>query len=100
RGGLERRPPVAPARIEKILEGLELETTLGRGDNGATVNELRPLIPGPGEATGARAPPRLTPALRGRTTLEGKPAVAFPARFVDGAVFLGPFQVGVVPPLF
>jgi len=26
--------------------------------------------------------------------------VAFPVRFADGAVFLGPFQVGVVPPLF
>jgi membrane protein len=25
---------------------------------------------------------------------------AFPVRFTDGAVFLGPFQVGVVPPLF
>jgi hypothetical protein len=31
---------------------------------------------------------------------EGKPAVAFPIRFTDGAVFLGPFQVGAVPPLF
>jgi hypothetical protein len=26
--------------------------------------------------------------------------VAFPVRFVDGAVFLGPFQVGMVSPLF
>jgi hypothetical protein len=32
--------------------------------------------------------------------LDGKPAVAFPLRFADGAVFLGPFQVGVVSPLF
>ena len=32
--------------------------------------------------------------------LEDKPAVAFPIRFEDGAVFLGPFQVGSVPPLF
>jgi len=32
--------------------------------------------------------------------LEGKKARAFPLRFVDGAVFLGPLKVGQVPPLF
>ena len=33
-------------------------------------------------------------------TLEGKKARAFPLRFADGAVFLGPLKVGMVPPLF
>jgi hypothetical protein len=33
-------------------------------------------------------------------TLEGKPARAFPLRFVDGAVFLGPLKVAQTPPLF
>ena len=46
------------------------------------------------------AAPGLVAALGQRTELEGKPAVAFPVRFVDGAVFLGPFQVGMVSPLF
>ena len=32
--------------------------------------------------------------------LEGKKARAFPLRFVDGAVFLGPLKVGQVPALF
>ena len=35
-----------------------------------------------------------------RAELEGKKARAFPLRFVDGAVFLGPLKVGQVPPLF
>jgi hypothetical protein len=42
----------------------------------------------------------LVAALGQRTVLDGKPAVAFPIRFADGAVFLGPFRVGEVPPLF
>ena len=35
-----------------------------------------------------------------QTTLEGKPAVAMPLKFTDGAVTLGPIPVGKVPPLF
>lgn len=33
-------------------------------------------------------------------TLEGKPARAFPLKFVDGAVFFGPLKVAQIPPLF
>jgi hypothetical protein len=32
--------------------------------------------------------------------IEGRKARAFPLRFVDGAVLLGPLKVGQVPPLF
>ncbi|HEV3499062.1 MAG TPA: DUF2125 domain-containing protein, partial [Bradyrhizobium sp.] len=32
--------------------------------------------------------------------LEGKKARAFPLRFVDGVVFLGPLRVAQIPPLF
>ena len=39
-------------------------------------------------------------ALGKEVELEGKKARAFPLRFVDGAVFLGPLKVGQVPPLF
>ena len=49
---------------------------------------------------GARRLEELVAALGQKTVLEGKPAVAFPVRFNDGTVFLGPFQVGVVPPAF
>ena len=34
------------------------------------------------------------------TTLEGKPAVAMPVKFTDGAATLGPIPLGKVPPLF
>ena len=39
-------------------------------------------------------------ALGKEAVLEGKKARAFPLRFVDGAVFLGPLKVGQTPPLF
>lgn len=35
-----------------------------------------------------------------QTTLEGKPAVAMPLKFTDGAATLGPIPLGQVPPLF
>ncbi|HEX7566719.1 MAG TPA: DUF2125 domain-containing protein, partial [Bradyrhizobium sp.] len=39
-------------------------------------------------------------ALGKEAVLEGRKARAFPLRFVDGAVFLGPLKVGNIPPLF
>ena len=40
-------------------------------------------------------------ALLGKQTdLEGKPAVAMPLKFTDGAVTLGPIPVGTIPPLY
>ncbi len=39
-------------------------------------------------------------ALGKEAVLEGKPARAFPLRFVDVAVFIGPLQVAQTPPLF
>ena len=35
-----------------------------------------------------------------KTVLEGKPAQAFPLRFVEGAVLLGPFKIAQTQPLF
>jgi hypothetical protein len=45
------------------------------------------------------APGRVA-ALGQRTVLEGTQAVTFPVRFAGGTIFLGPFQVGVMAPLF
>jgi hypothetical protein len=39
-------------------------------------------------------------ALGKEAVLEGKKARAFPLRFADGAVFLGPLKVAQIPPLF
>jgi hypothetical protein len=78
----------------------DIDRILSEGQIGATFNALDRLVPGLGDVARQNAAPGLIAALGERTTLEGKPAVAFPVRFVDGAIFLGPFQVGVVPPLF
>jgi hypothetical protein len=39
-------------------------------------------------------------ALGQPATLEGRPAVALPLRFDDGAMFLGPVPIGKTPALF
>jgi hypothetical protein len=39
-------------------------------------------------------------ALGQKTTLEGRPAVALPLRFEDGAMLLGPIPIGKTPALF
>ena len=39
-------------------------------------------------------------ALGQKTSLEGRPAVALPLRFEDGAMFLGPIPIGKTPALF
>ena len=99
-GGLNGELQVTVVGIEKILKMFDIDRILSEGQIGATFNALDRLIPGLGGVARQSAGPGLIAALGERTTLEGKPAVAFPVRFVDGAVFLGPFQVGVLPPLF
>jgi hypothetical protein len=39
-------------------------------------------------------------AIGTESTLEGKKARTFPLKFADGAVLLGPFKVGQIPPLY
>lgn len=100
RGGLDGTLRVTVVGIEKILKMLDIDRMMTEGQVGATFNALDRLIPGLGGMARQSAAPSLIAALGQRTELEGKPAVAFPIRFADGTVFLGPFQVGVVPPLF
>jgi hypothetical protein len=100
RGGLDGALQVTVLGIEKLLKMLDIDRMMTEGQIGATFNALDRLVPGLGGIARQSAAPSLIAALGQRTSLEGKPAVAFPVRFVDGTVFLGPFQVGVVPPLF
>jgi hypothetical protein len=100
RGGLDGDLQVTVVGIEKVLKMFDIERIMSEGQIGATFNALDRLIPGLGGIARQSAAPGLVAALGQRAVLEGKPAVAFPIRFADGAVFLGPFQVGVVPPLF
>jgi len=99
----EQRVENAPFRVRYIaptqcclLQKGSLESKL----DSSVKNRQHALVPGLGGIARQSAAPSLIAALGQRTTLEGKPAVAFPIRFVDGTVFLGPFQVGAVPPLF
>src|SRR5215471_3297336 len=100
RGGLEGNLQVTVVGIEKILKMFDIDRIMSEGQIGATFNALDRLVPGLGGIARQSAAPSLIAALGQRTTLEGKPAVTFPIRFVDGTVFLGPFQAGAVPPLF
>jgi Uncharacterized protein conserved in bacteria (DUF2125) len=79
---------------------LDIDRMMTEGQVGASFNALDRLVPGLGGMARQSAAPSLIAALGERTELEGKPAVAFPIRFDDGTVFLGPFRVGAVPPLF
>jgi hypothetical protein len=99
-GGLDGNFQLTVVGIEKLLKMLDIERFMSEGQVGATLSALDRLIPGLGGLARQNAGPGLIAALGQRTMLEGKPAVSFSARFVDGAVFLGPFPVGKVPPLF
>ena len=100
RGGLDGNLQVTVVGIEKLLKMFEIDRIMSEGQIGATMSALDRLVPGLGGIARQNAAPGLVAALGQRTVLDGKPAVAFPVRFADGTVFLGPFQVGVVPPLF
>jgi hypothetical protein len=100
RGGLDGSLQVTVVGVDKLLKMLDLDRMMSEGQVGATLSALDRLIPGLGGIARQNAGPGLVAALGQRTVLEDKPAVAFPVRFADGTVFLGPFQVGEVPPLF
>jgi hypothetical protein len=100
RGGLDGNFQVTVVGMEKVLKLFDIERIMSEGQIGASLSALDRLIPGLGGIARQSAVPGLVAALGQRATLEGRPAVAFPLRFSDGAVFLGPFQVGQVPPLF
>jgi hypothetical protein len=100
RGGLDGNLQVTVVGIEKVLKMFDIERYMSEGQIGKTISALDRLIPGLGGIARQNAAPGLVAALGQRTVLEGKPAVAFPVRFADGTIFLGPFQVGQLAPLF
>ena len=85
--------------LEKVLKMFDIDRIMSEGQIGSTLGALDRLIPGLGDIARQSAP-SLIASIGQRTVLEGKPAVAFLLRFVDGVVFLGPVQVGRVAPLF
>lgn len=106
--GIER---VVPALgIDKMLEEGVPQATLDRVAPGVKSQDLNKLfgaldraIPGLGKAIKQNANAGVAAGINSLGTeavLEGRKARAFPLRFVDGVVFLGPLKVGQVPPLF
>jgi hypothetical protein len=106
--GIEK---VVPALgIDKMLEQGVPQATLDRVAPGVKTKDLTNLfgaldraIPGLGKAVQQNANVGVAAGINSLGTeaeLEGKKARAFPLRFVDGAVFLGPLRVAVIPPLF
>jgi hypothetical protein len=118
-GNLDGELQMTVAGIEKVIPALGIEKMLDEGVPQATLDRVAPgvktqdvsnllgaldrAIPGLGKAVKQSVNSGLTAgvnALGKEAVLEGKKARAFPLRFVDGAVFLGPIKVGQTPPLF
>ena len=118
-GRIEGELQMTVAGIEKVIPALGIEKMLEEGVPQATLDRVAPgvktqdlnnlfgaldrAIPGLGKVVKQNANTGVAAginALGKAAELEGKKARAFPLRFVDGAVFLGPLKVGQVPPLF
>lgn len=101
---------IAALGIDKLLEMGVPQEALDRiapGIKSQDVNNilgaLDRAIPGLGNVVRKNAGSGLAAGVNSIGTaavLEGKPARAFPLKFVDGAVFFGPLRVAQIPPLF
>ena len=102
-GGLDGQMQITMVGIEQVLKALDLDRIMSEGKVGQAVNALDRLVPGLSNLARQNARPGILAGLGAigqSTMLEGKPAITLPLRFADGAVMLGPFPVGRVPPLF
>ncbi len=118
-GMLDGELQMVVAGLEKIVPALGIDKILEQGVPQETLDRLAPglkteqvdrlmgtldrMLPGLGNVVRQKAPAALSAgvAMIGqKTTLEGKPAQAFPLRFAQGAVYLGPFRFAQTPPLF
>ncbi|QWG19172.1 DUF2125 domain-containing protein [Bradyrhizobium sediminis] len=118
-GRIDGELQMTVAGIEKVIPALGIEKMLEEGVPQATLDRVAPgvrsqdvsnllgaldrAIPGLGKVVKQNANVGVAAginALGKESVLEGKKARAFPLRFVDGAVFLGPLKVAQIPPLF
>ena len=119
RGRLEGELQMTVAGIEKVIPALGIEKMLDEGVPQATLDRVAPgvktqdinnllgaldrAVPGLGKVVKQNANVGVAAGINSlgkEAVLEGKKARAFPLRFADGAVFLGPVKVGQIPPLF
>jgi hypothetical protein len=118
-GRIDGELQMTVAGIEKVIPALGIDTMLQDGVPQATLDRVAPgvktqdlnnlmgalnrAVPGLGNVVRQNANIGVAVGINSlgkEATLEGRKARAFPLRFVDGAVFLGPLKVGQVPPLF
>ncbi len=118
-GRLDGELQMTVAGIEKVIPALGIEKMLDEGVPQSTLDRVAPgvktqdvnnllgaldrAIPGLGKVVKQNANVGVAAginALGKEAVLEGRKARAFPLRFVDGTVFLGPLKVAQIPPLF
>jgi hypothetical protein len=118
-GLLDGELQMVVAGLDKIVPALGIDKILEQGASQETLNRLAPglkteqvdkamgaldkLIPGLGNVVRQQAPAALggiVGMIGQKTTLEGRPAQAFPLRFAEGAVYLGRIRIAQTQPLF
>jgi hypothetical protein len=118
-GNVDGELQVVAAGIDRVVPLLGIDKMLEQGVPQATLDRVAPgvrskdvnnlmgaldrAIPGLGKVVRQNANVGVAAginALGKEAVLEGRPARAFPLRFVDGAVFLGPLKIAQAPPLF
>jgi hypothetical protein len=109
-GRLDGELQMTVAGIEKMLDEGVPQATLDRVAPGVKTSDVNNLfgaldraIPGLGKVVKQNANVGVVAGIKALgkdAVLEGKKARAFPLRFVDGTVFLGPLKVAQIPPLF
>jgi hypothetical protein len=118
-GRLDGELQMTVAGLEKVIPALGIDKMLDEGVPQATLDRVAPgvkssdvhnllgaldrAIPGLGKVVKQNANLGVATginALGKEAVLEGRKARAFPLRFVDGGVFLGPLKVAQIPPLF
>jgi hypothetical protein len=118
-GNLDGELQMTVAGIEKVIPALGIDKMLSEGVPQAALDRVAPgvktqdvnnllgaldkAVPGLGKVVRQSANLGVAAGVNALGTdavLEGRKARAFPLRFVDGTVYLGPLKVGQVPPLF
>jgi hypothetical protein len=118
-GSLDGELQMTVAGLEKIVPALGIDKMLEQGVPQSTLDRVAPgvksqdinklmgaldrALPGLGNVVRQNATIGVAAGLNAlgkEAVLEGKKARTFPLRFADGAVYVGPFKVAQVPPLF
>jgi hypothetical protein len=88
---------VSQNQVDRIAPGVKAD------DVNKVLGAIDRIIPGLGNIARQNANAGVTAALNmlgQKSTLDGRPALAFPLRFVDGTVFIGPARIAETPSLF